>query len=127
MGWREPVCHYKRRADIVLPVVVPRDESARRVKQAENRIGEYRGKLEAAERWPQRAKHYRFGIGPRDDKAADQNVVTARNDPSGRDVERLRSHSRKPAVFQMNWSSSIGSVTKKGCVLIVKNPITRRV
>ena len=53
----------------------------RRVIHAENRIAEHTGKPKAAERWPQRAKHYRLGIGPGDDKATDQNVVTDRNEP----------------------------------------------
>ena len=82
----ESVGLYYKVVYIGLPVVVACDESAGRVIHAENRIREHVGKPKAAERWPQRAKHYRLGLGPGNNKATDQNVVTDRNEPP---VERL--------------------------------------
>ena len=99
IGWRESIGLYYRVDWIVLPVVVYCDESAGRVIHAENRIREHGGKSHAAERWPQRAKHNALGVGPGNDEATDQDVVTARNKSPGRDVERLRPHCRELRIF----------------------------
>ena len=93
-----------------------------RVIHAENRIGEHTGKPKAAERWPQRAKHYGLGIGSGNDKATDQNVVTGPNEPPGRDVERLRPHCRELRIFQMNRNGVVCSITADGWILIIENP-----
>ena len=94
---------------IGLPVVVGCDESAGRVIHRENRIIEQTGKPEAAERWPERAKHQGLGLGPGNDKAPDQNVVTGRNEPPSREVERLRPHCRELGIFQMNRNGVVCS------------------
>ena len=82
---------------------------------------EHTGKPKAAERWPQRAKHHALGLGSGNDKATDQNVVTARNEPPRREVERLRPHCRKLRIFQMNRNGVVCSVTAHGRVLIIEN------
>ena len=107
IGRRESVGLYYKVVCIGLPVVIGCDESAGRVIHAENRIPEHIGKPEAAERWPQRAKHHALGLGPANDKATDQNVVTDRNKPPGREVERLRPHCRELRIFQMNGERAI--------------------
>ena len=108
-----PLASTKAAFEISLPVVIGCDESAGRVIHPENRIREQPGKPKATERWPQRAKHYRLGFGPGDDKATDQNVVTGPNEPPCREVERLRPHCRELCTFQMNRNGVVCSVTAR--------------
>src|SRR2546423_1118736 len=97
--WCESIFPDVNRVNIILPVVVGCDESTRRIVYAENRIPNRVRNPEPTERWPQRAKHYRLGLGPSDNKATDQNVVTGGNKSSSREIERLRSHCRKLCIF----------------------------
>ena len=121
IGRRESVGLYYRVVYIGLPVVIGSDEIAGRVIYAENRIREHIGKPEAAERWPQRAKHHALGVGPGNDKATNQSGVTARNEPPSREVERLRPHCGELRIFQMNGNGVVCSVTPHGPILIIEN------
>src|SRR5436190_22609102 len=94
---------------IRLPVVVGCDESVGRVIHAENRIIEQTEKPEAAERWPEGAKHQGLGIGAGDNKTTDQNVVTSCNKPPAREGERLRPHCRELGSFQVNRNGVVCS------------------
>ena len=62
-----------------------------------------------------------LGVGPGDDKATDQNVVTDRNNPPSREVERLTPHCRKLRVFQMNRNGVVCGVATDCRVLIIEN------
>ena len=71
------------------------------------------GKPEATQRWPQRAKHYRLGLGSGNDEATNQNVVTDGNHPARGKIERLRTHCRKLRVFQVKRNSVKGRYSRR--------------
>src|SRR4029453_6455797 len=112
---------YLRVVRIGLPIVIGCDESARSVIHAEDWIPQQSGNPEAAERWPQRAKRYGLGFASSDDETADQNVVTDRNDPSSREVKRLRPKRRKLRALQMQGNRVVGSITTGCRILIIEN------
>src|SRR6266498_3808931 len=120
IGRRESVGFYDKVVWIGLPAVIACDESARRIKNSENRIREHAGNPEASKGRSQCSKHYAFGLGPAEDKATDQNIVTGQNASPGREVERLRSHCRKLRIFQMNGEGAIGCGAADGWVPIGK-------
>src|SRR5262249_51532808 len=79
------------------------------------------------ERWPNRPKHHRLGLGTGNDKATNENAVPTRNDPPSREVKHFRLDCRELRIFQMNRNGVVGSVTTCGRVLIIENLFVRGV
>src|SRR5437763_7868986 len=113
-------------ARVSIPDIMGCEERARRVIHAENWIPESVENPEPTERWPQRAKHYRFGLIPSNDEATDQNIVTDGNWPARGKVLRLRTHRRELSVFQVKRDRiKRHSTTRRALVLVAKNHVTR--
>src|SRR5437870_2166760 len=94
---------------------------------AQNRISQDAGQPGAAKRWPQRAENQFLGVGPSDDKATNQNIVTARDGPARRKIERFWSHSRKLCTLQMQRNGIIELVTEVSRILVVENLLAGRI
>src|SRR6266496_2107326 len=125
--WREPILCNKRCADVRLPIVVAFYNLAGRVVHSENRVGKNTRKPEAAERWAQRADHYRLSTRPANDETVNQDIVAAHDCPAGRKILYSRLHRRKLGVFQVNGSRGVRHLTRSALVLVVKNRLDGRI
>ena len=65
-------------------------------------------------------------LGPGNNEATDQNVITGGNNSPSREVERSRSHCRKLRAFQVHRNGVESSVTAEGWIPIIEKSFGRR-